>query len=147
MNENIIGLLGFNMKISPITEEKIDSNRALFFNVSSDMVSSMSPQFVLIFLNWAVIFFFEMIFLMVKNKYVLKTMFDKSKWELIYGQIINSLIPFVLPWSFILIKTGFLQFSDKINLAIFSCCLFVAIVFPFFYFFNLVHIQKGRILN
>lgn len=135
------------MKIGPITEEKVDSNRALFFNVSSDMVASMSPQFALILLNWAVIFIFEMVFLMIKNKYVLKTMFNKSKWELIYGQIINSLIPFALPWSFILIKTGFLQFSDKINLVIFSCCLFVAIVFPFFYFFNLVHIQKGRILN
>lgn len=111
MNENIIGLLGFDMKISPITEEKVDSNRALFFNVSSDMVSSMSPQFALIILNWTVIFIFEMIFSMAKNKYILRTMFNKSKWELIFSQIINSLIPFTLPWSFILIKTGYLQFS------------------------------------
>jgi hypothetical protein len=62
----------------------------------------------------------------------------RSKWDLIYGQIINIMAPIVLPWAFLILKSGLRDRSSKINTTVYYLVFFICLVFPIYYFFDLL---------
>ena len=57
---------------------------------------------------------------------------------MIYGQITNLIIPLTLPWPFIMIKGGVIDFKSKLNWVIFSVFFFMSLFVPIYYLFELV---------
>jgi hypothetical protein len=68
--------------------------------------------------------------------------FKENRPSFIYGQIINLLIAFTLPWNFVLLQVGIYDFGSKLNVGLFLGALFVSIHFPIVYFFLLVVDQR-----
>lgn len=97
--------------------------------------------------NSLVLLLLQFIFSRVRKTNFLRKVFNDNKYSLVYGQIINALISFTLPWSFLLLKsTGFRTFGSKINSVFLLGTLFIAVHFPIIYFFLLVKEQKEIIL-
>jgi hypothetical protein len=74
------------------------------------------------------------------------TVLDR-KWELIYGQLINMMASLVLPWSFIMLQSGSRDSFSKINAISFTLVFFVVLVFPIYYFFQLVLEKKRQLIQ
>ena len=57
---------------------------------------------------------------------------------MIYGHVINLMMPLTLPWTFFMLKSGVRNFKDKINAACYIVLYFMAVFFPIFYLFELM---------
>ena len=61
---------------------------------------------------------------------------------MIYGQIINLMMPLTLPWSFMLIKSGITSIRSKLSMVLFLALFFVCAVFPIYYLLELIYQEK-----
>ena len=57
---------------------------------------------------------------------------------MIYGHIINVMMPIILPWTFMMLEGGIKNFQAKINVASYLVLYFLGIFFPIYYFFELL---------
>ena len=57
---------------------------------------------------------------------------------MIYGHIINVMMPIILPWTFMMLEGGIRNFQAKINVASYLVLYFLGIFFPIYYFFELL---------
>ena len=90
-------------------------------------------------INLAVLVLLQLLLRRVRKANLFRKIFDDNRNSLAYGQIINALISFTLPWSFLLLKaTGFTSFGGKVNSCLLLLSLFIGVHFPIVYFFLLV---------
>lgn len=82
-----------------------------------------------------------------KDNFFRKLFKKEEEEEMRYGQFINLLFPFSLPWYFATLKTGFLSLGTKINTVLSALFLLVAIIFPIYYLFWLIHQRRRELVN
>ena len=54
---------------------------------------------------------------------------------MIFGHVINIIMPLTLPWTFVMLQNGVRNFGTKINAATYLILYFLGLVFPIYYFF------------
>lgn len=64
---------------------------------------------------------------------------------MIFGNIINIILPITLPWTFFFLQSGVRNVGTKVNSVFYLIFYFVGIVFPIYYFFDLLH-DRERLL-
>ena len=57
---------------------------------------------------------------------------------MISGHVVNVLLPFTLPWTFIMLSSGVKNFNTKINAVCYLILYFLGLFFPIYYFFELL---------
>ena len=62
---------------------------------------------------------------------------------MLFGSIINIMIPLTLPWSFFMIELGVRNYQTKLNSVFYLILFFVVLVFPIYYFFELLQ-EKSK---
>jgi hypothetical protein len=68
----------------------------------------------------------------------LRKKFQHNYKDLISFQIINIIAPVALPWTFCMLSMGVRNFRSKASAACYLVIYFVALVFPIYYFFELL---------
>ena len=66
---------------------------------------------------------------------------------MIYGQIINFMMPIILPWTFMMLEGGIRNFQAKINVASYLVLYFLGIFFPIYYFFELLQERESKLIK
>jgi hypothetical protein len=102
LNMNILTLLGISPHLKSISQEKVNRSKPLHFGVSSDMPSSNADIVFTVLTNLFFLTCLHFCFSLVKKSNKLRLFFDSNKYDLIYGQITNTLVPITLPWVFVL---------------------------------------------
>ncbi len=131
-------MLGVDLRISPISRELIDRDRPLFFGVSSDVLSVNLEMFIVMVFNFLLLLVVQAIFWRVSNRHFLKKLYYKNRCGLIHGQVINVMISFILPWSFVILNSDCSSLGNKVNFALYAFSMLTAFFFPFCHFFCLV---------
>ena len=57
---------------------------------------------------------------------------------MVFGQIINVIIPLTLPWTYVMLETGIRNFKTKLNAGCYIILYFLGVFFPIYYFFDLL---------
>lgn len=60
------------------------------------------------------------------------------KWDMIYFQIVNLMVPLVLPWTFVMIEAGVRDYKSKLSSACYLVIFFMSLVFPIYYLFDML---------
>lgn len=66
---------------------------------------------------------------------------------MIFGNIINIILPLTLPWTFFLLESGVRNFGTKMNSACYIILYFVGLVFPIYYFFDLLQDREQALIE
>ena len=94
--------------------------------------------FIFMGANIALVLFLQFVSsYLMKNNYLRKIL-QKEKWEMIYGQIINVMSPLIIPWALVMLESGVRDFKTKVASAGNIVIFFIGIVFPIYYFFELL---------
>jgi hypothetical protein len=147
LNDTIFTFIG--LKVSPELShsELVNRTRPLFFQISSDFLASNSSEVIIMLMNFLVLLIFQLILLEVRRHSLVRQFFNFNKWDMAFGQVINLMIPSVLPWTFILTQSGTTHFSDKLNFLLFCLFFLVSLAFSIYYLFSLVDLQKKQSLE
>jgi len=96
-------MFNLNFSIDPISDEKVDNPRALFFGVSSDLLSGNENSLILFGFNIAALLTIKFLFKLVLNEdSFINQLFKREMKFMIYGQIISLIQQLILPWKYIL---------------------------------------------
>lgn len=136
INKDIFSVVGLTINIPHYSKELVTSERARYFSVSSDVISSYYSLFLLILVNYLLVFIFHLIVTKVNKTSMVGKFISNNKWVLLCSQLVNSLIPVVLPWSFVQLQPGFSNIYAKANFAIYCFLFFAALTFLFLYLLN-----------
>jgi hypothetical protein len=121
----------------------VTSSRGLYFGVTSDILSSHTVAFFFlignIILVWILVWFSSCL----KKTNLIRQFINREKWQMIFGQIINIMIPLTLPWTFVMMDTGLRNFKTKINAICYILLFFVGLFFPIYYFFHLLQEREN----
>ena len=140
LNEDLLERFGLSEDIDPISPELVNRQRPLFFGISSDMISSSWSDTSIACINLTLLLILNLIFSrLLQSKCVIRSFFQTNKWDMGMGQIINLLVPYLLPLSFFLFQPHNLRLSSKINAFLLLLALFIGIFFPIYYLFFLLH--------
>jgi len=66
---------------------------------------------------------------------------------MIFGQIINVIMPLTLPWTFFMLNSGVRNFNTKMNSVLYFAIYFFGLLFPVYYFFELLLERKKKIVE
>ena len=146
LNKDLLALFGLEIHIRPFGEEKTSSNRALFFDVSTRVTSSHLSSFIFLMGNISLILSMQFLSSCLRKNNFLRKLMGQAKWEMIYGQIINVMSPLVLPWTFVILEAGVRDFKTKISAVCNILVFFMALVFPFYYFFELLGERENLLI-
>jgi len=62
LGSGLLTMMNINFSISPISDERVNNSRALYFGISSDLIPSNSNNFVLFGMNVLVLLIIRLIF-------------------------------------------------------------------------------------
>ena len=142
INSNIFTLLGLNVSVPPISQEKVNMPRPLYFGVSSDVFSSNFQQFLIITFNFIVLGIWAIICKFTNKKSFLYSLFIQNKDEMIFGQIIGVTFPIVLALNFVFANQGLRFFGCKINVLFIIFFTFLTLITPILYLKYLIFKRK-----
>lgn len=66
---------------------------------------------------------------------------------MISGHVVNLIVPMTLPWSFIIMQTGFRDFKTKLNSACYLILFFLGLFFPIYYLFELLQARESELIQ
>ena len=89
----------------------------------------------------------NLIFSCCRKANAIRVVFSKEKWNMLFGYVINMLIPLILPWSFVLMEIGVKNYRTKLNTACYLVLYFVGLFFPIYYFFDLLQEREQILIN
>ena len=133
--------------MGPISPELVNSPRPQFFGVTSDVLGGNFSDFLIVVGNLLLILIVQLGSLLLKKNSLGRQFFKHNKWDMVFGQIINIIMPSTLPWSFILLQSGAPSFPAKINFILYYFVLFLSVLFPIYYFFSLLETQRRQIIE
>ena len=133
--KDILSKLGISIELSELSDEKVNSKRGTFFGISTDFLPSNVVAFLFLVGNIAFILLLQFLTSFLRKKNYLRKLISKNKWEMIHGHIINLMIPFTLPWTYVMLESGVRNFKTKISGACSIFSFFIGVVFPIYYFF------------
>ena len=107
--------------------------------MSSDILTSNVQVFIFFIGNIAFILLLNSLTSLLSKKNYLRTIVSDTRWEMFYGQVINLIGPLVLPWTFMMLETGFRNFRNKLTVAVTVLVFFMGVIFPFIYFCELLN--------
>jgi hypothetical protein len=143
---NIFELLGISFELPPLSYERVDSSRALYYMISSDFTTNNIVGFIFLVCNMALILLLTLLASCLRKDNFIRWLFVHKKWECIYGQLINMMCPLVLPWAFIILQSGTRNARAKINTVAYLAVFFVMLFFPFYYFLSLLQERKRYLI-
>lgn len=146
-NENLFSFTGVHMELDPISPELVNSARPKFFGITSDVLGGNLSDFVIVAANLLLLFGLQLGSMLLRKNSLTRQFFNHNKWDMVFGQIINIIMPSTLPWSFILLQSGARNFSAKLNFLLYYFVLFLSVLFPIYYFFSLLETQKAQIID
>ena len=86
-------------------------------------------------LNMAIIMLLQFLSTFLRKNNYLRFIIHDQKWELFYGQVINLMAPFILPWTFAMVETGVSNFGTKLSTTCSIFAFFMGLIIPFIYLF------------
>lgn len=102
INANMLAMIGINLELPPLSSEKVNRSRALFFGISSDVLSVDTVPFIFFFVNIIAIFLLHFVTSYFRKNNFFRKIF-KGRWGMVYGQITNILSAFTIPWTFLML--------------------------------------------
>ena len=147
INKNLLAFVGIELTLPPLSEEKVNSPKGIFFGVSSNYFSSNLVSFIFFMVNIAFIIGLNMLTSCLRKKNFLRKLLGDSKWEMISGQVVNLMVPLILPWSFMMMDLGVRDFNSKLNAIGYILIYFMGLVFPIFYLFELCSEREGLLIQ
>ena len=135
------------IEIEPLSKEKVTSKRGLFFGVSSDFLPSNLSAFIFMGVNIAFIMSLQFLTSCLRKNNFIRKFVRQEKWDLIYGQLINVMGPLILPWTFVMIDSGVRDFKTKVNIVGNFVIFFFGLVFPIYYFFELLSERETMLIK
>ena len=93
-----------------LSSEKVNTPRGTFFGVSTDILPANLIAYIFLMVNIGFVVIMQLLFSWVRKNNFFKKLFESQKWDLIYGQLTNVLMPITLPWSFVLLEAGVRNF-------------------------------------
>ena len=137
INRSIFQLIGIDIDHPILSDEKVLTKRGIHFGVSSDIFKNNTTNFIIIFGNVAFIYLIQFLLSCFKNSSPFK-LWKKEKQMMIIGHVVNLILPFTLPWTFVMINVGFKNFNTKLNAACYILLFFLCLFFPIYFFFELL---------
>jgi hypothetical protein len=137
LNENLLNMMGISLPAYQISSEKVDSQRALYFGVTSDYFPNGTATFALFAANIIFIFLLQFLTTCLRKRNFFRQLIANQKRMIIFGQIINLMHPIVLPWAFHMLQMGCRNWKDMISILTYIFVFFMAFAFPFYYFLEL----------
>jgi len=135
INNNLLSLFGIEPHLIPLGYERVNTERGLYFGVSTDVGRNNITNFIFVTINILFIFILSWISSFLSKDNPFRKTVNKEKKNMIFGQVINLLIPFTLPWTFVMLNNGVRNFGTKLDAALYFFLFFVALFFPIYYFF------------
>ena len=126
------------LPVPPLGSEKVNSDRGLFFGVSTNLFSSNVGSFIFLIGNISMILLLQLTSSFLRKNNAFRELVGGRKWEMIYGQVINIMSPLTLPWTFAILKAGVRNVRTKLSATCNILIFFMAFVFPIYYFFDLL---------
>ena len=83
----------------------------------------------------------------LRERNPLRRLVSREKWSMIFGQVINVLMPLTLPWTFLMLRNGLRSFGSKVNAASYLLLYFLGLLFPIYYFFELLQEREKRLIQ
>jgi hypothetical protein len=138
INQDLLALFGVDISVAPLGDEKITYGKGKSFGVSSNVATNNSILFIFIAANIVVIAGMQKLCRKLAKENFLRKKIQHNYKELISFQIINIIAPVALPWTFCMLSMGVRNFRSKANAACYLVIYFLALVFPIYYFFELL---------
>ena len=138
INNNLLSLFGIEPHLTPLGDERVCSQRGLYFGVSTDVGRNNITNFIFVTINILFILLLNWISSFLSKDNPFRKTIKIEKKNMIFGQVINLLIPFTLPWTFEMLNNGVRNVGTKLNTALYFFVFFVALFFPIYYFFQLL---------
>ena len=135
INNNLLSLFGIEPHLTPLGDERVGSQRGLYFGVSTDVGRNNITNFIFVTINILFILLLNWISSFLSKDNPFRKTIKIEKKNMIFGQVINLLIPFTLPWTFVMLNNGVRNFGTKLDAALYFFLFFVALFFPIYYFF------------
>ena len=145
LSKDVLMMFGIEIDIAPYSYERVDSKRGNYFGVSSDLPYSNSILFLFVVANIVFILSLNWICAWLNTNNPFRKIVGKEKKNMVFGHIINMIIPLTLPWTFMMLQNGVRSFGTKINAACYLVLYFTGIFFPIYYFFELLQ-EREKIL-
>jgi hypothetical protein len=126
-NASLLASLGLKPALSPLTDELVREGRALFFGVSSDLVSNDAYAFALVVFNVVLVEAVIALRRIVPKGCVFNHFLTFKRERIYFGLIVSVMVGYILPWKFITFNNPS-NFKTKTN----SFCYhtgFVLIIF------------------
>ena len=137
INSNFLAVIGENIAIPPLSDEKVDRKKILFFGVSSDVASSDVIAFIFLAGNIILVSLLHCLCSNLNRHSAIRNVIGKGRWGMIYGQFINIMTQLILPWIFLMFSTS-RNLYTKGNLAVYLFLFFIGMLFPIYYLFELL---------
>lgn len=114
---NIIRLFDFSISLPSFTPERVNQPRALYFGVSSDLLSTNCDFLFILAFNCLIYELIVFLLQLAPKKFqkLYRTLVF-YRLSLYWGLIVSNIIPLLLTWKFI-IKGGSNKFASTANLA------------------------------
>ena len=129
----------------PLSDEKVSGKRALHFKVTSDLYTNDMAAVLMLIGNIVLIGLLSWLSNCLKRSNPVRKFINKEKMNMIFGHIVNLMIPLILPWTYVMLESGVRNVRTKINAV---CCLFLyflGLLFPIYYLFELL-MDREKIL-
>ena len=134
------------MTIPPIRVERANSERPIYFGVSTDVLSTNFPQFVLAFINFLLILAWKIVSSFCRKEGLFRKLYERGKTDIVCGKIIGLLLQTTLPWNFLLLQNGFADKESKLNYTLSIFFFFFTSFFPLFYLYLLLKSKKNELI-
>ena len=138
ITQNLLAMYDIEPLISPLSSERVNSDRGLFFGISTNIFSNNIGNFAFLMGNIAIILLLQYVSSFLRRNNTFRELIGQRRWEMIYGQVINIMSPLVLPWTFAILETGVRNVRTKLAVTCNILIFFMAFVFPIYYFFDLL---------
>lgn len=145
INSNFLKVIGLEINISPLSNEKVDRTKPLFFGVSSDVGSSDAVPFTLLSFNLLLIMLVYWLTSKLNKSSAVRTVVSSEYRGMIYGQVVNVMIQLTLPWTFLLFCLNSYSYKGKFNSLCYLFLFFISLIFPFIHLFELLREREKEL--
>jgi hypothetical protein len=133
---------GLVAKMAPISTEKVTNARALYFDISSDLVSENYFDFGVLAVNILIIelliFLFRVDIFDIPR---LRAFLIKERIYIYWGLVVSNMVQLILPWKYIM-SGGSYNFATKTNSAAFHAIYMLLLFLASFSFVMEIKLAK-----
>ena len=147
LNEIFLSSVGVEVTLHPLSDERVRSRRGVHFGVSSDIYSSQGFTILIVVANIILIFLVQWLVSFLGKRNPVRRSWVKEKSHMVSGHVINLIMPFTLPWTFMMLEGGIKNFGTKVNAACYFLIYFIGVYFPIVSFFEMLGKREAKLIR